>query len=466
MTPVLRQTVYPANSSDAITAIGIDPGGFARAAWSRPDLSTPPLSTAVAQISPPAGYLEISRPLSRLTIYARAPRAPATLGIDLRDASGLKCTCTFGNIAADWRELELVPSFDTTPTYPLHLYGFELSTITSAAAGDVALSSLEAVYSDNTEAQTIESFQNADGWWVSSPDGVAFAPGTGAPTRGGTPTMDVPTAGPGVVSIHAPFVGSELRVLMAVPTMTRLGLKPGIMAPISVGGRILEAKVVGTIDYVPTLYPGTDDFIVMPLYQMLSAFSAAAGSAIVPNETWLSLTGQGWSSVSQMGPMAGVDYVVNRKTAEAQASNDPVLIELRAILAMGFISAVALALLSFSVHFLIATRRRLAENSVLEANGLDADDIRRGIAIEQWVLIIFATMVGLGLTVIEVEVLLASLQLGPAAADTIPPTVLRVDPIQLVAGGTVLAALMVLFGWFTRRFATAIDVVEELRRLG
>jgi len=273
-------------------------------------------------------------------------------------------------------------------------------------------------------------------------------------------------AGSGKVTINAPFTGSDLPMLMSGPTMSRLGLRPGMSVRIDIAGREITTKLVGAIDYVPTLYPGSDDFIVLPLDRMVSAFSAATTGPQVPNELWLSLTDAGLLPAQKLGPTTAVDYAVNRRNAEHVSLNDPVLIQLRANLAIGFASALALAILSFTVHFLIATRRRLAEHSVLQANGLDPEDIRRGIAIEQAVLVVFAVLVGVALTTVEIKVLLSSLQLGGAPEDIMPPTVLRVDMVQIALATILTAALIAFLAWLTRRIATAVNVVEELRRLG
>ncbi len=467
MTPVLRQKVYPSGSSETITALGIDPASFAAAAWSRPNLSSPPLAQAVSPLSAARGYLELGKPLTELTVYVRGLNQPGTLEVDLRDAAGQRCACSLGSLNfAEWRQLHLKPSFPSAPQLPLRLYSFVFTAQGAINSGDFALSWLQAVYADSPDAALLERFENADGWWVRDAQGLTFAPGTGPPLRLQAPAIDIPVAGSGKVTINAPFTGTDLPMLMSGPTMSRLGLRPGMTARIDIAGREIATRVAGTIDYVPTLYPGNDDFVVFPLDRMASAFSAATTGAAIPNELWVSLTGAGWASAQTLGPTTAVDFVVNRRTAEQVALNDPVLIQLRANLAIGFASALALAVLSFTVHFLIATRRRLAEHSVLQANGLDPEDIRRGIAIEQVVLVVFAVLVGVALTAVEINVLLSSLQLGSAPEDIMPPTVLRFDLPQIGLAAVLAAALIACLAWLTRRIATAVNVVEELRRLG
>lgn len=464
LTPILRVNVYPNNSSQSVTAIGIDPASFAQAAWSRPGLSSPPIAQAVEQISTTAGYVEIGRPIAQLSVFVKGLGQPATLAADLRDATGQMCSCSFGSVGYDgWKQLQLTPSFASTPRYPIRLHSLRISPTAAIGSGDLALSSLQARFSDSSDPIVIESFSNDDGWWVHDGTGLIFSPSTGAPTRDGVATLDVPISS--AVTVHAPF-SATVPALMAAPTMARLGLRPGMTVLLDVSGKKIAAKIAAGVDYVPTLYPGSDDFVVLPLSRMVSAFSAATASSEVPTEVWLALTSDGWSSAQRLGPTSNVDYIVNRRTAELQALNNPVLIQLRAILAMGFVSAVVLAALSFIVHFLIATRRRLAEYAVLQANGLDPKDIRRGIAIEQFVVIIFAFVVGIALMAVEVDVLLLSLQLGPSPADAIPPTILRVDLSQVELSAVVLVGLFAFLGWVTRRVSTAVNVVEELRRLG
>jgi hypothetical protein len=255
-------------------------------------------------------------------------------------------------------------------------------------------------------------------------------------------------------------------VLMSQATMSRLGISNGFSSYFYIGSRGFRATVVGSLDYVPTLYPGTDDFIVMPLDQALVVASDNQTVSVAPNELWLNVSGDHRPVVASLQRDPNVAFIEDRAAEQAAALGDPLFLELQANLAIGFAAALALAALAFTVHFLVATRARLAENAILEANGLEPNVLRAGIAIEQGIVLVFVFAVGAVLALTLTIWLLPSLQLGNAASDLIPPTALYADWVVLGIGAAVTIAAVATLGWAVRRAGSAVNILEELRRLG
>lgn len=255
-------------------------------------------------------------------------------------------------------------------------------------------------------------------------------------------------------------------VLMSRATMSKLGIRTGFDTYFYIGSRGFRATVVGPLDYVPTLYPGADDFIVMPLAQALSVASDNQSLSVAPNELWLNVSGDHRPVVASLQRDPNVAFIDDRAAEQATALGDPLFLELEANLAIGFTAALALAALAFAVHFLVATRTRLAENAILEANGLEPSVLRTGIAIEQGLVLLFALAVGAALALTLIIWLLPPLQLGSAALDLVPPTELHADWIALGLGALVTVSVVVVLGWAVRRAASAVNTIEELRRLG
>jgi hypothetical protein len=281
-------------------------------------------------------------------------------------------------------------------------------------------------------------------------------------TRDGLTT---PALSPALMSL-AKREPQTIPVLMSQATMTRLGIRNGFETYFYIGSRGFQATVVGALDYVPTLYPGTDDFIVMLLDQALAVASGNQSFSVAPNELWLNVNGDHRAVVAALQRDPNVAFIQDRVVEQASALSDPLFLELQANLAIGFVTALALAALAFSVHFLIATRRRLSEHAILEANGLEPDVVRTGIAIEQIIVVVFALVVGGALAVTLIVWLLPPLQLGSAVSDLIPPTVLHADWLALGIGALVTLGVAGVLAWAIRRAGTAIDTIEELRRLG
>jgi putative ABC transport system permease protein len=282
-------------------------------------------------------------------------------------------------------------------------------------------------------------------------------------TRDGlsTPALDQSLA-----RLSKPQADGSVPILMSQATMSRLGVKDGYGIYLYRGSRGSKATVVGGLDYVPTLYPGTDDFMIMALDQALVVASGNQSFSVGPNELWLNVNGDHRAAVAALLRDSNVAFVQDRAAEQASALNDPLFVELQANLAIGFVTALALAALVFTVHFLTATRRRLSEHAILEANGLEPSVVRAGIGIEQGIIVVFALVVGCALALTLVLWLLPSLQLGTGASDLIPPTILHADWLALGIGALVALGVAGALAWTVRRAGTAVDTVEELRRLG
>lgn len=255
-------------------------------------------------------------------------------------------------------------------------------------------------------------------------------------------------------------------LLMSNVTMSRLGIKSGFDFYFYAGSRGFKAIVVGALDYIPTLYPGTDDFMIMTLSHALDVASDNQSFSVAPNELWLNVKGDHRASAAALLRDPNVSFVMDRDAEEESALSDPIFLALQSNLAIGFGTALALAALAFAVHFLIAARRRLSEHAILEANGLDPGVVRTGIAIEQGIVVLFALAVGCALAVTLVVWLLPSLQLGSTPSDLVPPTVLSADWRVLGISAIVAVVVVGALAWAIRRAGTSVDTMDELRRLG
>ena len=278
--------------------------------------------------------------------------------------------------------------------------------------------------------------------------------------------LSTPALGQSLNRLTTPRSDGLIPVLMSQATMSRLGIKTGSDLYLYIGNRGSKAIVVGALDYVPTLYPGTEDFLVMALDQALAVASGNGTFNVAPNELWLNVSGDQRAAMAAFQHDPSVAFVLDRGAAQTSALSDPLFLELQANLAIGFVMALALAALAFTVHFLMAARRRLSEYAILEANGLDPDIVRTGMAIEQAIVVVFALAVGCVLAVTLVEWLLPSLELGSSASDLVPPTILHADWLALGVAALVSLGIAGSLAWAIRRAGTAVDTVAELRRLG
>jgi ABC-type antimicrobial peptide transport system permease subunit len=161
-----------------------------------------------------------------------------------------------------------------------------------------------------------------------------------------------------------------------------------------------------------------------------------------------------------------VAQVWDRAALEAAQRSDPEQLSLESNLLIGFLAALALAVVGFVVHFLVVTRGRLSDYAILQANGMPRALIRRSLGAEQFALLAFSILAGTAIGLLLAWVLLPAIQVGTDLSQLVPPTVVTVDPA--VAGGAVLivAAAALVGGAVGSRLAGRFRLMDELRLLG
>src|SRR5260370_14452682 len=88
--------------------------------------------------------------------------------------------------------------------------------------------------------------------------------------------LSTPAWGQSLNRLTTPRSDGLIPVLMSQATMSRLGIKTGSDLYLYIGNRGSKAIVVGALDYAPTLYPGTEAFLVMSLDHALPVDSVNA----------------------------------------------------------------------------------------------------------------------------------------------------------------------------------------------
>jgi ABC-type antimicrobial peptide transport system permease subunit len=258
-----------------------------------------------------------------------------------------------------------------------------------------------------------------------------------------------------------------LPALVSAATLEKMGI--GLGRPFSLRMESIDVPMttVGTVDYFPTLYPGVDDFLLVPRLALLDRLTRGGSVNAYPNEVWLRVAGPTSKVVSTIqDTMRGslID-LVDRQQLEAAAIEDPLRQSLHAELLIGFLAALAIVVVAFGLHFLAVTRGRVAEFAILQANGLPWRRVRRGLIAEQLILLAYGLLVGAGMGLLLSWVILPELHLGTAASDLTPPTVLVVDRATAASAAVGLAVACLLAGQVAARVGGRFQLVRQLRDL-
>jgi hypothetical protein len=289
-------------------------------------------------------------------------------------------------------------------------------------------------------------------------------PRSGQPTAGLNVNLDR-----GTLVIRPAPSQRPIPALVARTTLDKLGVKLGETFPMHVDTASVDVAAVGVVDYFPTLYPGVEDFLVLPRDTLLDRLGYERYSLAWPNEAWIRVDGNASTAAqveASLRKSTDLLDIVDRRQVQAQALADPLRLALQATLLVGFVAALGMAIVGFALHFLLATRSRLAEYAILQANGLPPRVVRRSLLVEQLVLLVFSLVVGAAIALVLSWAILPALQIGTAISEAIPPTLVTVDP--LTAGGVLalVAIIGVLAGLLITRLGGRFSLLEELRGLG
>lgn len=268
-----------------------------------------------------------------------------------------------------------------------------------------------------------------------------------------------------------------VNVIMSPESLRNSGLEVGDPSVLTIEAQqIMDGRVVGVIDELPTLTdPRRQGFVVTDFMALSAALSGPAdwtfgdrvpARVIAPQELWVK-TDDTERAIRQLGVDPEDTPVLTLAGAAAAISSRPVQVGLVAILFVGAATSVALALAGVTSYVVLAVTRRTKEMGVLRALGFP----RRGVAVtfaaEQVVVLglgaLVGTLGGIGLT----WAMLPFLQLGETAAEIRPPVILDVS-WPILAGYVAAVAVLMIASvmWATRRVSARrmSEVLREVER--
>jgi hypothetical protein len=270
----------------------------------------------------------------------------------------------------------------------------------------------------------------------------------------------------GDLVLRPPASAQPLPVLLSATALQTLGVGLNQPFPIHVDSYGVQVTAIGITEYFPSLYPGQDQFMVIPRDSLLGRLGHEGSPSAWPNELWLKLPRPNTGLAEKLRSVGPVLELVERRQLESAALADPLRVALDAILVVGFLAALATTIVGFGLHFLVAARVRLGEYAVLRANGLSASVVRRSLAVEQAVLLGYGLVTGTALGALIAVAVLPAVQLGGAPADYIPPTMVTIDPVGLLVAAAFVVFGALLIGWLAGRASGRFRLLDELRQLG
>ena len=118
-------------------------------------------------------------------------------------------------------------------------------------------------------------------------------------------------------------------------------------------------------------------------------------------------------------------------------------------------------------YVLLAVSRRAREMGVLRSLGFVRQSVGLTFALEQFVVIGLGAAIGVLGGIFLVVIMLPFFQLGETAAEIVPPILLSVPTVQLIAYVAIVGVLLIVSViWATRRVSTRqlSEVLREVER--
>ena len=462
---VYRGDGRPGRTDVDTAVLGIDGYTFPQVAYWRSDFAPKPaaeLMSALVQ-QDPDGRTVAGTPAS-LSMWVYSSGLDASLDVDLVTAAGKPVQASFGSLqAAGWSQREAPLTELAATEFPLKIRTLVLRSTGPKSTGQVALSDLRA------GSEQIDDFVKSGGWWheIYGEFGGVRPLDASAQKHGDQPAagMSVDLTGGRTIDLHPTPPNAPLPGIMSTRTAQQLGIAAGQTFPLHIATNDINVRLVATVDYFPTLYPGQDDFLMVPS-QSLAERLRRLNAYVYPNEAWIHVAGSPAAAASAIDTAThGRTRLVDRETLETSALRSPLRLSLEAALVIGFIAALAMVVITFGLHFLAIARSRVSESAIMQANGLPWRVVDEGLLAEQLVVLTHGLVVGGTLGVALALVILPVVQTSTLPPDVIPPTIVTLDLPALVGAAAALLIAAAVIGRLAMRSAARFRLHDELRSL-
>ena len=217
-------------------------------------------------------------------------------------------------------------------------------------------------------------------------------------------------------------------LLVDQETWERSSLNPGdqVQVQVTASGerRVLDFKVVGVLEYFPTLYPSDGPIYLANLEYIFEAFSG-----LVPYDVWLRTSPDANTQAIINGlNLLGVSVI---RTQDARLALDETFASpnrqgVLGLLSVGFMTASILTVTGFLLYALLSFRERFIHLGVLRAIGLSVGQMAGYLALEQFVLIMTGLAAGTGIAVLSAYLFIPHLPVTLSQHPGVPPYLVEI----------------------------------------
>jgi len=257
-----------------------------------------------------------------------------------------------------------------------------------------------------------------------------------------------------VLALNDPTV--PVAALMNGPAMGAFGTGPGGIATAGVEGVLVPLSIRAQIEMFPTLDPELGMVIVNYQHWRSLVTAALHFELAAQNELWIDFDDA--TSIEEQQEIVA-SLLSGEAPIETVAARSPKLLSLRleevssdptlqasgsGILAVAFISVLALSTLGFIVTLVLSARSRTVEFAVLRIIGTSARQILRSMLLEWGTVVVIGAVVGILLGRQVARIMLSFLEVTDQGVQVLPPFILQTNWMTVGVGIGVLSGLVAI----------------------
>ena len=430
---VNRQRSFPSGglNFDTFNLLAVEVDDFSKVAFDREDFLPGTLEESVSRLAvddPPPLRLPdgtrwlsarirvpVSRPdvgvLARIsdsngryyyTNLGRLNPMPAAPGFtcpdEALDSKGGWCRIGGSILPSNQRPVE--------PEPPLYLHYIGLASYDGLSPGQMFIDDITAHVGSISQETVIEDFDSVEGWYELRPgrnslgDAITAAVDSTGEPIGGVARFRWTQGGRDEARGFAAGSHGPLPALATQSLLDSYGARLGDTLHLSAQSTRFEVQVVELVDYIPTMFPNDDPFLIVSveaLHRRVNVSTAYIERH--PNEYWISTSGPvGVEAIEAVLEPRRVRFrdVIDRSEELHRAAIDPLVSAgWRALLSLAFLTVLIVAALGFLVHSRISFDSRRGEFATLRSIGLSIRQVTSLVLIEQ--LLVIGVAVGFGI---------------------------------------------------------------------
>ncbi|GAA1308371.1 hypothetical protein Psi02_68960 [Planotetraspora silvatica] len=257
------------------------------------------------------------------------------------------------------------------------------------------------------------------------------------------------------ITPSAPSGNRALPIVITADLAAKAGLRVGVADSVTMGGATMLVMPVAVASALPGTAPGEPALLTD--LRTLAYQDLTEGRAPRPIAEWWLSAGGGDTSAAVAALARHPEWnqtVVDRETIVRRFRDDPLASGLQGALVLGFLSAVAFAMLGFLVNAAVVARERTTEFALLRAIGVSHRQVFGLLAVEQSFVVVLSLAAGTGIAVVMAVLVVPHIVLTGQAAAVTPAVTLDIPWAPTVALlAAVAAALLCIVAALARRLS-------------